>query len=49
MALSSSFPDGRRLRLYSRATHGPELPAMFDNPWLFPRPLAVASAGSEGP
>jgi catechol 2,3-dioxygenase-like lactoylglutathione lyase family enzyme len=32
-------PDQRRLRLYSRETHGPELPAMFDSPWLFPAPL----------
>jgi catechol 2,3-dioxygenase-like lactoylglutathione lyase family enzyme len=39
-------PDGRRLRLYSRETHGPELPAMFDNPWLFPRPLGAAAAGA---
>jgi hypothetical protein len=35
-------PDRRRLRLYSRETHGPELAPMFDNPWLFPpRPPAA--------
>jgi catechol 2,3-dioxygenase-like lactoylglutathione lyase family enzyme len=36
-------PDQRRLRLYSRETHGPELAAMFDDPWLFPAPLGKSA------
>jgi catechol 2,3-dioxygenase-like lactoylglutathione lyase family enzyme len=33
-------PDQRRIRLYANETHGPELPADFDSPWLFPGPMA---------
>jgi hypothetical protein len=27
-------PDGRRLRLYTLETHGPDLPPDEDSPWL---------------
>ncbi len=27
-------PDGRRIRLYTREKHGPELPGRRDHPWM---------------
>jgi catechol 2,3-dioxygenase-like lactoylglutathione lyase family enzyme len=30
-------PDGRRLRLYTKSMHGPELVADFNSPWILPR------------
>ncbi|MEI9851554.1 MAG: VOC family protein [Sphingomonas sp.] len=27
-------PDGRRIRLYTREKHGPELPGAKDHPWM---------------
>jgi catechol 2,3-dioxygenase-like lactoylglutathione lyase family enzyme len=27
-------PDGRRIRLYTREKHGPELPGVRDHPWM---------------
>jgi len=27
-------PDGRRIRLYTREKHGPELPGQRDHPWM---------------
>ena len=27
-------PDGRRIRLYTRQKHGPELPGQRDHPWM---------------
>ncbi len=27
-------PDGRRIRFYTRETHGPELPVSWDSPWI---------------
>jgi catechol 2,3-dioxygenase-like lactoylglutathione lyase family enzyme len=27
-------PDGRRIRLYTRETHGPELTGVRDHPWM---------------
>jgi catechol 2,3-dioxygenase-like lactoylglutathione lyase family enzyme len=27
-------PDGKHVRLYTRETHGPELPVTWDSPWI---------------
>ncbi len=35
-------PDGRRLRLYTLETHGPELPPDEDSPWIVEPPREVS-------